>query len=66
MLRYAKQILTKVSFDKNLFEKELKKSMQWLPPDQNDLLEDWCYKEYGNDYASILNRCFRKSTSAQG
>jgi hypothetical protein len=30
MLRYAKEILTKVSFDAQLFEKELRKAIKML------------------------------------
>ena len=30
MLELSKEILSKVSFDKNLFKKELSKSIRWL------------------------------------
>ena len=30
MLEFSKKILSKVSFDKNLFRKELSKSIRWL------------------------------------
>ncbi|MCC5931797.1 MAG: hypothetical protein JJU28_21300 [Cyclobacteriaceae bacterium] len=58
MLKYAQQILSKVSFDEQLFEKELRKSIKWLPPEQNHQLRDWCYQEYGNSYNMIIDRCF--------
>ena len=32
MLKYAKEVLTKVSFDAQLFEKELKKAIKLLVP----------------------------------
>lgn len=35
MLNYVKMILSKVSFDKLLFEKELKKSHRDLDPQRN-------------------------------
>ena len=30
MLEFTKKILSKVSFDKDLFKKELKKSINWM------------------------------------
>ena len=56
MLEYFKIILQKVSFDPYLFEKELKKAIQLLIP--NELLEfrEWCYVMYGGIYSGILNK----------
>jgi hypothetical protein len=58
MLEYAKQILTKVSFDAQLFEKELKKSLRWLLPVEITELRKWCYAKFGHIYNTLLNRCF--------
>lgn len=37
MLEFTKKILSKVSFDKDLFKKELKKSTKWMS--KNELLQ---------------------------
>ena len=37
MLEFSKKILSKVSFDKDLFKKELKKSTKWMS--KNELLQ---------------------------
>ncbi len=58
MLEYFKTILHKVSFDVSLFEKELKKAIRSLVPDEVTKLKDWCYREFGHLHQSILNQCF--------
>ena len=58
MLEYFKTILSKVSFDRWLFEKELKKAIKSLVPEEIKTLRDWCYDQYGQIYESILNKCF--------
>lgn len=59
MLEYIKTILQKVSFDKKLFEKELKKAIKMLIPEEVKQLRSWCYERF-NSYLSILNRCFAR------
>lgn len=58
MLEYFKTILSKVSFDGSLFEKELKKAIRSLVPDEITELRDWCYETFGHLYQGILNHCF--------
>ncbi|MFC5412810.1 hypothetical protein ACFPMF_26025 [Larkinella bovis] len=58
MLEYIKTILQKVSFDKKLFEKELKKAIGLLIPEEVKQLKSWCYEKFSNLYLSVLNRCF--------
>lgn len=58
MLNYIKTILDKVSFDKHLFEKELKKALKSLMPNEIKLLKEWCLQKFGKDYSTIINRCF--------
>jgi hypothetical protein len=53
-----KLILQKVSFDKKLFEKELKKAIASLVGDEIKLLKAWCYEKFENIYSSVLNNCF--------
>ena len=46
MLEFSKQILLKVSFDRNLFHKELKKSINWLHNDEIEKLKIWCLSSF--------------------
>ena len=46
MLEFSKQILSKVSFDRNLFHKELKKSISWLKNDEIEKLKIWCLSSF--------------------
>ncbi len=63
MLEYAKIILEKVSFDKGLFEKELKKAIDTLEKTEVKTLCDWCYQQFFQ-YLTILNKYFRKLRTA--
>lgn len=56
MLEYCKTILSKVSFDKNLFEKELVKAIQKLVDKELKALKKWCYKKFGSLHLPILNK----------
>jgi len=58
MLEYFKTILSKVSFDKRLFEKELRKAIKSLVEQEISLLREWCYQKFGHQYQPILNKCF--------
>lgn len=61
MLNYVKLILSKVSFDKNLFEKELKKAIALLIPNEIIELKTWCMEMFGHLYRTIIHRCFLKA-----
>lgn len=54
MLEYSKVILSKVSFDPNLFKKELKKALTWVSKREQRLLLQWCLLEFGHRYAHII------------
>lgn len=58
MLEYFKTILSKVSFDRNLFEKELRKAIKALVPDEVEKLRQWCYKKFHREYRLVLQSCF--------
>ena len=60
MLEYAKTILLKVSFDRALFEKELRKAVRTLAPDELLQFRDWCYKQFAKIYRLVLNRVFHQ------
>ncbi len=58
MLNYVKTVLTKVSFDARLFEKELRKAISVLIAEEIRELKNWCYTRFGGEHEAILNRCF--------
>ena len=58
MLDYVKMILTKVSFNKALFEKELRKALKMLLPDELPDFRTWCYQQFSRIYRRVLRRVF--------
>lgn len=58
MLEYIKIILQKVSFDRRLFEKELRKAIRMLMPDEVKRLKTWCYERFSAVYQPVLDTCF--------
>jgi len=59
MIEYVKTILKKVSFSRYLFERELRKGLRMILPEELEDFRNWCYQEFGRLYAAILNRYFR-------
>lgn len=57
MLNYCKTILTKISFDKCLFEKELNKSITYLMPQEANNLYSWATANF-EEYKDIIFKCF--------
>ncbi|MBL7927975.1 MAG: hypothetical protein JNL47_00680 [Bacteroidia bacterium] len=60
MFEYTKQILTKVSFDRVLFRKELRKAIQWLKKDERKMLMVWCLTTFGHRYGDIIHEVFKR------
>ena len=58
MLKYAKSVLEKVSFDKELFGKELSKSVKRLSEPEAEELELWCLSKFGDKYEEIIEEVF--------
>lgn len=58
MLEYAKVILPKVSFSRELFAKELHKCINWVEPDQVIDLYTWCYQKFQQLYPHVLAEAF--------
>ncbi|MEA3480147.1 MAG: hypothetical protein U9R60_18330 [Bacteroidota bacterium] len=59
MLEYTKTILQKVSFDKSLFQKELKKSIKWLRKEEILTLYAWCMLTFGETYGELIRDVFK-------
>lgn len=61
MVELSKKILIQVSFDKNLFHKELQKAVKWInESDDLQSFREWCMIEFGHIYPSILKKVFSK------
>ncbi len=60
MLDYVKMILTKVSFNKALFEKELRKALRMLLPAELPDFRTWCYQQFSRIYRRVLRRVFNE------
>lgn len=58
MLEYVKIVLMKVSFDRRLFEKELRKGLNLLMPTEIKEFMDWCYRNFSKIYEPVLNKYF--------
>lgn len=59
MLKYCMFILSKVSFDRNLFEKELNKAIAFIDVREEIIeLEKWCREIFGELYLPEIDRCF--------
>jgi len=58
MLEYQKLILQKVSFSKELFQLEIKKSIRWLGKNELLLFYTWLIVNYKNVYSDIIKAFF--------
>lgn len=56
MLEYQKTILSKVSFDKNIFKKELQKSIRWLKLDELYNLFEWALSNFGPTHGDVIRQ----------
>jgi len=59
MLEFSKKILRKVSFDKNLFRKELRKSTMWLNKKEIITLKIWAlttFSQYKNTILEVFDK----------
>ncbi|MGY3091525.1 hypothetical protein ACVWYF_004593 [Hymenobacter sp. UYAg731] len=66
MLDYMKMILTKVSFNKALFEKELRKALKMIKPVELPDFRIWCYRQFARLYRRVLKRVFGSITPEIG
>jgi|TARA_B100000959_G_scaffold264705_1_gene305470 hypothetical protein len=57
MLEFSKKVLNKVSFDKNLFKKELQKSIRWVSKKELIHLKVWTLATF-SQYKNIILEVF--------
>lgn len=58
MLEYSMTVLEKVSFNRDLFRKELYKSTLNLKKDELEVLRRWCSTSFTKLYPDVLNEVF--------
>ena len=66
MLEYIKIILQKVSFDRKLFEKELRKALRMLMPIEIKRLRAYCYERFGAHHSAVLDKYFKNNRPSLG
>ncbi len=59
MIEYAKFILPKVCMWETLFQKELKKSYNWIEETEIPELYKWCYANFHHLHPVILAEVFK-------
>jgi hypothetical protein len=64
MLELSKKILQKVSFDRILFQKELRKSLNWVKPNERVILKAWCLATFGAGYHEVIMEVFESTMGA--
>lgn len=64
MIEYAKIVLWGVSFERELFRKELNKIAEWCSSAEVIRLKDYCYEKYYDMFPEILDEVFLSHTSA--
>ncbi len=59
MFEYARVILPKVSFSRELFRKELVKCINWVGDSEINSLREWCIENFMEMYPDILTEAFK-------
>lgn len=57
-MEYARVILPKVSFSRELFRKELTKCINWVGDAELKSLKQWCFENFTDLYPDILAEAF--------
>ena len=57
-----RKVLTRVSFDRVLFKKELLKAKRWLKPKESLMLKAWCLATFGHVYRDVIAEVFESIT----
>jgi len=58
MLELQKIVLQQVSDHKELFKKELLKSLKWLNSEEIILLKEWVLNQFSYRYRDVINETF--------
>ena len=61
MLELSKLVLQKVSFDSNLFQKELRKSLNWLKSEDRKQFKTWVTNKFGKSFSKEISKVFNSA-----
>jgi hypothetical protein len=64
MFELSKVILQRVSFDRHLFKKELRKALRWISRDDLHAFKAWCQAQFGHRYPDVLEETFDKELTS--
>jgi hypothetical protein len=60
MFEFVKKILEKVSFDRELFRKELSKGVKVVSTQERMMLYTWCIATFGHMYRDVIFEVFKR------
>lgn len=58
MLEHQKILLKQLSYDKELFRKEILKSFKWLKSNEIIELRNWLIENYGRTHSDVIQEIF--------
>lgn len=58
-IRYAKEVLTKVSFERSIFKRELEKFINIIQPEQHSEFKEWCIAKFSQDHQEVIQNAFK-------
>lgn len=58
MLEHQMLVLQGVAENRQLFEKELKKSLLWLQPEEIVKLRNWVFSNFQKSHAEVIEQIF--------
>jgi hypothetical protein len=58
MLEHQKMLLEQLSYDKELFRKEIVKSFKWLKSYEIIMLYKWLKENYGRTHSEVIHEVF--------
>ncbi len=61
MLEVQKKVIENLCHDKELFKKEIKKSMKWLNKKETELLRQWLYARFWETHQKEITMAFKNS-----
>lgn len=64
MFELSKVILQRVSFDRNLFKKELRKALRWISREDLQAFKVWCQAQFGQRYPDVLEETFKRELTS--
>ncbi|MFW5757122.1 MAG: hypothetical protein ACOCYO_00420 [Bacteroidota bacterium] len=65
MLEIQKKVIENLSNDKELFVKEIKKSIKWLSKPETEQLRSWLYSRFWKTHQKEISVAFKHSVTIE-